>query len=305
MGINRFQIDVATGRFTLPVAVLFFIVLWFVQTHSFLDIEGLFVVLLIGYLMIESNLHFTLIRMRTALPVSIFMVLMASMQFVHSFSWSQLAPLAFMLAVFALFLSYESPHPVYPVFHVSLFLSLGSMVFPALACYAPLMLLMCIVYRSLTLRSFFAWLIGLMIPYLYLLGHAFFYGDMSLFYAPYMGFIHLPWFVYDILSPVEWWSWGIVSFIQLVVSVHFFGVAYQDKTRTRIFLYSWLFLGFVTFLLVCLLPSCISVLLPVQLVAMSYLAGHLFTLTQNRFSNVFFVVMWIGVISIIGLNLWM
>ena len=69
---SRFQINVATGRMTLPVAILFCLTIWIVSLDSWKDLGTLGITALIGYLMIEANTTFSLIRTRTSLQVGIY-----------------------------------------------------------------------------------------------------------------------------------------------------------------------------------------------------------------------------------------
>ena len=51
---NRLQINVATGRMTLPVAVLFCLLIWIIGLDSWSELGTLATVALTGYLMIEA-----------------------------------------------------------------------------------------------------------------------------------------------------------------------------------------------------------------------------------------------------------
>ena len=64
MRINRLQINVATGRFTLPVVILVCLLLWILSLGSYRELFTLLVFALTGYMIIETNIAFTLIRTR-------------------------------------------------------------------------------------------------------------------------------------------------------------------------------------------------------------------------------------------------
>ena len=134
---SRFQINVATGRMTLPVAILFCLMIWVMSLDSWKDLGTLGITVLTGYLMIETNTAFSLIRTRTSLPVSIYWCLFSALVFLHTFEWNCFTPLAFLLAVVHLYRSYESPYASANIFHAFFFLSLGSLAFPQLRSFAP------------------------------------------------------------------------------------------------------------------------------------------------------------------------
>lgn len=130
MSFNRFQIEVATGRFTLPVVILVCLLLWGVSFQGWNELISLGITTIIGYVLIETNTAFNLIRTRTTMPVCIYWLIASALFFLHPFEWTNLVPLIYLLATYQLFVSYESPSLSPPIFHTFLLVSLGSMVFP-------------------------------------------------------------------------------------------------------------------------------------------------------------------------------
>ena len=95
MNLNRVQIQVATGRFTLPVVVIVCLLLWGISFREWNELASMAIIGFIGYVMIEANTAFTLIRTRTSLPVSIYGWIATTLFFLHSFEWINLIPLIF------------------------------------------------------------------------------------------------------------------------------------------------------------------------------------------------------------------
>ena len=104
---KRFQRELTTGRLTLPVSVLLSLLLWSRNLNSTEAFINLMVFALIGYLLIEINTIFTLIRNRTTLHACLFWLISGICIFLHPFRLVHLIPLAFMVALFQLFGSYE------------------------------------------------------------------------------------------------------------------------------------------------------------------------------------------------------
>ena len=65
---NHFQYRIATGRMTLPVAILVAAAVGSVNIAHWTDVFSLAVCALTAYLLIEMNTAFALIRTRTAFP---------------------------------------------------------------------------------------------------------------------------------------------------------------------------------------------------------------------------------------------
>lgn len=302
---NRFQIDVATGRFTLPVVILICLFLWGITCSGWSQLASLCLIVFCGYLMIEMNTTFTLIRTRTVLPVCIYWYLATVFFFLHPFDWSSLAQVAFLLSVFQLFFSYESAHAPIHIYHAFLFLGAGSLVFPPLIYFTPLWGLGTLTFRAAGLKSFFSAILGLITPYWFLFGYAFLYDKMHLFYSPLQEMLHFYPMDYASLSPMEWSAVIFVILLWGICAIHYFQIAYLDKTRTRIYLLFLIYVGLWATLFLILQPCHLYALLPIQLICTAILSGHLFTLTRNRFSSYLFIVTFATIIIMTFYNLWM
>ena len=305
MRINRLQINVATGRFTLPVVILVCLLLWILSLGSYRELFTLLVFALTGYMIIETNIAFTLIRTRTTLTVCIFWLLTSIMSFLHPFEWHNLSALAFILSVFHLFKSYESAHPARYIYHCFLFLSAGSIVFPQLLFFTPIFYAGSVVFCTLNSKSFWAGILGIFTPYWILFCYAFIFERMDLFYLPLQELVQFQSIDYSCIPLFSLISWGVATTLQLVSHIHYFQISYQDKTRTRIFLLFLIYAGFFTTLFMLVQPHHLSALLPIQTVCTAFLTGHLFTLTRNKFSGIFFIVTFVGIILLTGYHLWM
>lgn len=297
--------DIATGRLVLPVVILVCLILWGTTLTEWSNLGSLAITAACGYLMIEMNTAFTLIRTRTTLPVSIYSYLTTIFFFLHPFTWSNLTQLALLLSVFQLFLSYESDHASTHIFHTFLFIGLGSIAFPQLIYYSPLIALSTIAFRSVSAKSFFAGILGLVTPYWFLFGYAFFYDKTYLFYDTVKEMIHLYPIDYTTVSFAEITAVVFTTLLLVICAVHYFQVSYLDKTRTRIHLSFMVYWGLWTTLFLFLQPQHLHTLLPVQLISTSFLAGHLFTLTRNRFISLLFIVTFAIIILLTVYNTWM
>ena len=305
MNLNRFQIQVATGRFTLPVVVIVCLLLWGISLREWNELASMAIIGFIGYVMIETNTAFTLIRTRTSLPVSIYGWMATALFFLHPFEWINLIPLVFILSVFQLFRSYESSSPTNPVYHTFLFIGLGSLLFPQIIYFIPLFWGSMIPFRAMNGRSFLASLIGIITPYWFLYGYAFLYDKTDIFLASLREMIHFYPLDYSQLSSAEILSWGMITLLLLISGIHYIQISYMDKTRTRIYHSFLVFAGFWATAFSLLQPVHLHEQMPIQLICMAFLSGHLFSLTRNRFSGILFVVIFVTFILLMTYNLWM
>ena len=295
----------ATGRFTLPVVILICLLLWGSTFQEWNELISLGVTILIGYVFIETNTTFNLIRTRTSMPVCLYWLIATALFFLHPFEWTNLVPLVFILATYQLFHSYESVSSSPFIFHSFLFIGLGSIAFPQLLYMVPMLWGSMIPFRAISIKSFLASIIGLMTPYWFIFGYALYFNEMHILLTPLREAAHLYPIDYSHLTLPEIASWGFITLLLIVSGFHYWQISYMDKTRTRIY-HSYLAIaGFWATLLSILQPVHWCEWLSIQLICTAFLCGHLFSLTRNRFSGIFFIVTFVLYILLMSFNLWM
>ena len=295
----------ATGRFTLPVVILICLLLWGSTFQEWNELISLGVTVIIGYVFIETNTTFNLIRTRTSMPVCLYWLIATALFFLHPFEWTNLVPLVFILATYQLFHSYESVSSSPFIFHSFLFIGLGSIAFPQLLYMVPMLWGSMILFRAISIKSFLASIIGLMTPYWFIFGYALYFNEMHILLTPLREAAHLYPIDYSHLTLPEIASWGFITLLLIVSGFHYWQISYMDKTRTRIY-HSYLAIaGFWATLLSILQPVHWCEWLSIQLICTAFLCGHLFSLTRNRFSGIFFIVTFVLYILLMSFNLWM
>lgn len=317
-----------TGHFTLPAAILISVACWVLTAlllpetearpggyplweafcNSYIPVwadclSSFVLYAFIGYFLILLNNTFAIIRIRASVQTCVYFLLVSVCPHLHTLYAGDLAAAAFLVALFFLFKSYQQARPMGNIFHAFMFIGLGSLLFPKLTLFVPLFWIGAYSFQSLRAKSFFASLVGWSVPYWLLLGHAFYHGQMELFYSPFrelatftpVRFIRQPW---------ELATLGYLLVLFIVSSVHCLVAGYEDKIRTRSYLNFLILLNFCIFVYVALQPALGIQLLPILLIGISILGGHLFVLTGSRSSNIFFVCAFAGLFLLFGFNLW-
>ena len=303
---DRFQHDVATGRWSLPVVALITLAVWMLTAQRPLaDGGALLCAGVTAYLLAELNTRFMLIRARTALPSCIFLCLFAATPFLFQWSTGCLLPVFFTCMLFALFRSYDSYRASATIFHAFLFLGLGSIVFPCLFWLSPLMFLHMVFLRSFSAKTFFAGIIGLLIPYWLILGYSLCTGNYDRFpdmmaapfrwEAPDYGSVGLPFVA----------AWG-ASLLLFVAFVAFYSVsAYKDKVQTRILLKTIAWMGVWLQALMAVHPQGAHLLLPVFFIPTAILGGRLYALTFGLYVRISFYTSLALIFFLFLFGLWM
>lgn len=330
---KKLQNQVTAGRFTLPVVILICTLCWVSTYFLFPDlmtaptqenlssfwqsardfllpgwaerIVSFLVYAVIGYFLIELNNQFGIIRMRASMQTAIYFLLVTACPEMHLLYAGDIAALAFLISIYFLFKSYQQSRAAGYLFYSFLFIGAGSILFPQLTVLSVLWLFEAYRFQALTPRSFCGALLGWMLPYWMLFGHAFFYNEMELFYRP---FIELTTFgdVFN-LQILQTWELAVLSYLLvlfIVSAVHCIAAGFEDKIRTRAYLQFLIDLTIFLFLLIAIQPNYCSDLLPLLMISCSILIGHFFVLTNSKSSNVFFIVSLVSLILLFAFNIW-
>ena len=330
---KKLQNQVTAGRFTLPVVILICTLCWVSTYFLFPDlmtaptqenlssfwqsardsllpgwaerIVSFLVYAVIGYFLIELNNQFGIIRMRASMQTAIYFLLVTACPEMHLLYAGDIAALAFLISIYFLFKSYQQSHAAGYLFYSFLFIGAGSILFPQLTVLSVLWLFEAYRFQALTPRSFCGALLGWMLPYWMLFGHAFFYNEMELFYRP---FIELTTFgdVFK-LQFLQTWELAVLGYLLvlfIVSAVHCIAAGFEDKIRTRAYLQFLIDLTIFLFLLIAIQPNYCSDLLPLLMISCSILIGHFFVLTNSKSSNVFFIVSLVSLILLFAFNIW-
>ena len=239
------------------------------------------------------------------MQTAIYFLLVTACPEMHLLYAGDIAALAFLISIYFLFKSYQQSRAAGYLFYSFLFIGAGSILFPQLTVLSVLWLFEAYRFQALTPRSFCGALLGWMLPYWMLFGHAFFYNEMELFYRP---FIELTTFgdVFN-LQILQTWELAVLGYLLvlfIVSAVHCIAAGFEDKIRTRAYLQFLIDLTIFLFLLIAIQPNYCSDLLPLLKISCSILIGHFFVLTNSKSSNVFFIVSLVSLILLFAFNIW-
>ena len=316
-----FQHQIATGRTTFPVAVLISIALWAFTYTGVTEFLTLLAGGITTYLLIELNTTFAIIRTRTEMPSALFICLYSSLLFLHPYQHTCWIQLFFMGTLFGLFNSYESKSAPIHIFHAFLCLGLGSLLVTDLVWLAPLLLIAMFILRSMNARSFFAGIIGLVIPYWVIIGYYILLDILGYTMLEGMGISQLANQHFGDMIPLgttfagikaEYRELGLVKVVSYaaILLISIVGTAcshynsFNDKVRTRCFIGALIPLQIGIVLLGLIHPALIDALLPVQAIFAAISCSYLFALVFTRFICYFLIVVMGLTALLIALNTW-
>ena len=320
-----------TGRATLPLSILISAACWVLggalgrssvgsvraEGHpiwSYFDelgigegwnvLCGFLLYVLSGYLLVLFNNAYAIIRMRASTQTALFLLLVSACSGVHQrLHVGCLLVLLLLASLHFLFHSYQRRRPEADLTHTFLFIGLGSLLFPQLTWLAPVFWVGAWTFQSLTFRSFLASLVGWSIPFLLLLIYAYSFGCMEVFLQPFHEMVRLRPLAFS-LRPGTLVTLGFTFILLLGSTLHCILSGLEDNIRTRCYLHFFILLSLALLAYVALQPVQGVLLLPLLFIGVSFLAAHLFVLTDSRWSNAFFILVLVLLVAVFVCNLW-
>ena len=293
---NRLQNKVAESEMLLPVCVMAAVAMWWLPQRSVdtVHVGGLLLCLLTAYIVTETNTRQHVIRIRTRMMSGVWLLLSASLAFMHPFGRPLLGAALLSLSYLLLFRSYQRRRPQLDVFHAFLMLGLGSFVAPVMLFMAvPFFFYVGIFLRSLTRRAFWAGVLGIVLPYWCYGGWCLATGCVPelLERLREMVRLEMPSVEAIVAMPLVWQvSAAVVALFSIVGIVHYLRTNFDDKIRVRMYLYIYMSQTLLLMAYLVLQPSHYETTMGLLVASASPLVAHYFSLSRTVLTTVFFFV---------------
>ncbi len=289
-----FRSRVAESSLTLPLTALLAVFVWLYPDAT--D-KGLWAALLAteatAYVAMEWNNRHTLLRIRSRMVSTLFLICMAACPMLHTLSTATFLPLCLVLTYTLLFYAYQKVRCEGEVFHAFLFLGIGVFLFPPLAVLIPVLhLTMLLALRTLTWRTWLASWFGILLPLWLYAAWAVWENRLDTAFLYVLDYLPagLPDFAHTAEEVGKDWlySFGFFAYLTLLSTWHFLRTSYNDKIRTRMFYYTIITVEVVLLAGTVLLPQHKETMLPLLLVNSSPLIAHYYTLARGRLMEFWF-----------------
>lgn len=313
---NRFQNHISESSITLPLCMVIGTLVWFWNgkkqafDYTLSGVAALSLGILTTYVVMETANIFALLRIRSRMIATVWVVGISLMSFTHVFSDGWIAALAMAGSHYAMFLTYQQHQPVVHIFHSFLLLSIASLAIPQLLILVPLYYWYLLVFlRALTWRGFWAGIVGMVLPMCFVLGWSILCDDFNFLFSWINELITTDIFVAEdyawmlTYQNTETLVFALVSLLSLVGIVHYLRNYYNDKIRTRMYLYIYVIQTVVCWLMILLSPDLYHHLAPVLMLGASTMIAHFFAQTRSIVSNLFFCLTLLIILALFTLNL--
>ena len=306
---NRLQNIIAESRYTLPITAFYSIFIWLVaglMTQQWWIQFGCFVVS--AWMMMLLNKENMLIRIYSRLVSSAYLVLSCSAVFLFASRSSAIMQMGAAISLYLLWHSYQDKDSVGWTFYTFLCLGAGSLAHNQVLYYLPIFWIMMAWYIfSLSWRTFFASLLGLVTPYWFCLPYYTFQGEdsfgiLSSHLSTLIDIVSFP--DYSVISMTRWVFLGFLILLMVIGSSHFIANSYKDTIRVREIYHSFIFIAAYSLILVLIQPQCYDMVIHVLILVVSPMIAHFFALTHSRFTNILFIITATAILLLTGYNLW-
>ena len=268
-------------------------------------LAALLLYLVAGCMLVAVNYTFVLIRPQSFVQMSVFLVLLAVYVPLHRLSVGVTASLCFILALYALFMSYQRTDAPVWVFRAFVVIGLCTVFVPRFSWLVPLFWFGASLFRSMSLKGFVASVLGWLLPFWFLSAYAALAGDAGLLLRPLEGIIVFETGGYGMLLS-QWPLWAYATLLFVVCSSHCMTTSSEDKIQERCYLQFLSAAGAFSIVLTLLQPRLSDIMLPILLLCTGMLCGRFMTTGSSRSSNVFFIVMTVLLVPLFLYNMvWM
>ena len=300
------QNRVAESHYALLTTAIYTFIVWYlgglVGQRLYMQL-GIFAVC--TYLMMELNNANALIRIYSRMVSCSFMVLSALSLYAIVPLGVSLVMLCFITFLLTLFNIYQDKHASGWAFYAFACLGIASTIFPQIVFFVPFMwMFMGFLLMALGPRTFWASVVGFVVPYWFILPYCLLTGSMDFFVNLFRQLIDFqPLFRYDNIQLHQLLSFAITTLLAAIGTVHFLRNSFRDKIRTRMFFNIFIYLSLLVVIFIVLQPQHFNILISMLIVVTSPLIGHFVALTRTRTTNVTFCLLILIVVAATLFNL--
>jgi len=245
--------------------------------------------LLNAFLLTQLNNKHTIIRTRTFLPVLIFLILMSSWNETHITNGSHFTLTLFITSLFFVLNMFHDRNASEEAFTGSLLISIGSLFINPLIFIIPVFWIGFMMMQSFSIKTLLASIIGTITPWiLYLSGLFFFNSNVDLLHTFKLDTtLQLNVLTYP-LNNIVYITLMII--ILIICLVGMFSIYSRDAIHTRNKL-NFLLLLLISFLILSIVfRDQFNLFLPFIAFLFTIIVSHPFTLKQNNFYSIVFIV---------------
>lgn len=304
--VKYLQNRIAQSRWALTLTVIYGVL---VCLAGGLVTDGLwmqFALLIVStMMMVELNNGNALIRIYSRMISCSYLVMTTMSAFLMrslQVDIVQITLIAFLLLILK---AYQNQSAVGWTFYAFMALGIGSIVFPQLLLFVPVLwVMMAVNIMCFSPRTFFSSILGIITPYWFFAAWLLYTDNISSLGSHFISALQFqeP-FQLATVGLHQWLTYAFVVICAAIGSVHFFAYSYQDRIRIRLTYEMFIILNIICLTFAIVQPQHFDCLLGMSIVLTSTIIGHFLALTHSRLSNITFHILTLSALAITIFNL--
>lgn len=257
-----------------------------------------------AYLLYLTVNEFSFYNIRTNFAQSLFLVLMGGSWFLIPLHSGNICLTIALLVIYLLLSTYQQRFATMEYVTSYALLSILTILSPKWMLIIPMFIIGCGLIQSLTLRTFMAAIIGLILPYWVAGGLLFLFDETERFIIPFLQLAEFCPIRYEELSFHQIMALLLLLFLAVPSMFHYPISSFNVKEKARV-CYNFFFVLFVSTLALILLQPClVNEFFALLAAVTSIFVTQMFVSSRGRFRNVYFVLMLIFYLLFILEPLW-
>lgn len=305
--IKRTQNRIAESRWALPICAAYTLLICLI---SGLFSEGIWAQLALTaiatLLMVELNNRNSLIRIYSRMVSCSFLVMtMMTPHKIESIDGC-IVSMCFVAFYLALCNAYQDKKATGYVLWAFAAIGVASIVWIQILLFIPVLwVLTATNILAMSLRTFVASILGVIMPYWFLSAYYIYIGDIM----PIVDHIATianfePLFIYKNCSINDFLPLCFIILLAITGSIHFLRTSYKDKIRTRMIYEMFITMTVATIVLILLQPQHANIATHLLIISTAPLIGHFLALTSTKITNIASLAIMATALVITALNLW-
>lgn len=305
--IKRTQNRIAESRWALPICAAYTLLICII---SGLFVEGIWVQLALTavatLLMVELNNRNSLIRIYSRMVSCSFLVL--TMMTPHKIESTDgcIVSVCFVAFYLALFHAYQDKKATGYVLWAFTAIGIASTVWIQILLFVPVLwVLTGTNILALSMRTFVASIMGILLPYWFISAYYIYMGDIT----PLVNHVVA---IAEFGQPFEFYNCsindllplGFIALLAITGSIHFLRTSYMDKIRIRMIYEMFITMTIATVVLIILQPQHANIATHMLIISTAPLIGHFLALTSTKITNIASLAFMAIALVITALNLW-
>ena len=305
MELKRLPTRIAESSLLLPSASAVYLLVWLfagIREYWWLNLA---LTAATVYIIVELSNANALIRVRSRMVSSTFLVLSSLCLPLHYSLRNTFVMLCLTLSFFLLFSSYQDKRAVRLHYYASFLIGIASLCHTEILLFMPLFWILALTnIQSLTFRTWIASILGILTPYWLLIPWLFINQEPGLV-ATHFSKLFPKEQVFDttMIKVNQWITLSLVMVLGIIAAINFWRFNYEDRIRTRQLYGFFAWTVIYSIFLIFLQPQLFDPLIRIITLSMSTFIAHYFSLSRTRMTQIVFYAGSVAIVIAIIYNL--